>query len=209
MREAAQDNSFLRGRERRHFRGLLSRKSVAWLEHHFEGWATQRIWSDLETAETAKQVVKLVTEWVGFGNWIAFKVADMLERLELNSKLKFEASELTLYDSPRHGAKDIWDMESAHWGDSGEVYIGGEPCDVTGWGVEFLLMNLVGQVAPPSGNRPVNIQEAETVMCKYHAYLNGNYHIGEDIRALKQALDWDTNPISERLLTAGAYANLW
>jgi len=44
--------------------------------------------------------------------------------------------------------------------------------------------------APPWFDRPLNIQEAETILCKYKSHTHGHYPVGKDVAAVKKALEW-------------------
>jgi hypothetical protein len=56
--------------------------------------------------------------------------------------------------------------------------------------------------APPARDRLVNVQECETVLCKYKSHINGHYPPGKDtlevLHGLKEAR-WD-NPITRRMV---------
>lgn len=179
MREAAGSSRYPRSRERRHFRGENARKSVEWLESVGAG----SLWADLyriggRRGGTATELISHVQGWVGFGPWISFKVADMVERLGLAPGLRFDDGDLTLYDSPRRGAADL-----AAW--EGKTHSGAGTVD---WAVNRILNELGHYPAPPSGDRFLGVQEAETILCKWHSYLGGHYEVGEDVRACYDGL---------------------
>jgi hypothetical protein len=44
-------------------------------------------------------------------------------------------------------------------------------------------------LAPPFQDRPINIQEVETVLCKYKAHCYGFYPYGNDTVHVAKALD--------------------
>src|SRR6185437_10528018 len=43
-------------------------------------------------------------------------------------------------------------------------------------------------LAPPWRDRPVNIQEIETVLCKWKSHLHGRYPVGKDTSEVKHGL---------------------
>lgn len=198
---AAGSKEYPRCHERRHYRGENARKSARWLrEQGIDSLFSQFYTAGYELKATANDIMEYVREWVGFGPWIAFKVADMLERLDI-IKVQFSSSEIGLYDSPQKGAEKLWDSEK-----------GGEyPPNVGEWAIERILSHLGGRLAPPRYERGINPQEAETVLCKWKSYLNGHYEIGEDIMACRVGLSRfsRTSPLSRKLFKAGAKGGLW
>lgn len=197
MQQAAGSSDYPRSSERRHFRGEAALKSVAWLKKRgvlslFQPLLGRR---DIKAVE----VIEYVKTWYLFGDWIAFKVADILERLGLAS-VKFSL-DTVLYDSPRKGAETLWanEMDEEHM-----------PAEVGEWAVNRILSELGGLQAPPRYERPINAQEAETILCKWKSYMNGHYHVGEDIEATRKGLmRFARCGMSQRLLAAGKKGKLW
>jgi hypothetical protein len=193
---AAASKEYPRCHERRHYRGAQAMRSVGWLASK----GLDALFGPLEGADTdLATVMSLVRQWVGFGPWIAFKVADMLERLGL-AQVEFNTGALMMFDSPRQGARLAWG-----------IYGGGaSPDDVEGWAVGYVLERCGGVPAPPRGERMLNVQEAETILCKWKSHVCGRYTVGEDIRACRQGLLRFTHcQTSQRLLKAGRQAGLW
>lgn len=212
FQQAAASKDYPRCRERRHFRGENARKSVEYLVSQ----GISRLFAPFSSttdqpAKNLADVLKYVQTWVGFGPWIAFKVADMLERLAI-CPIKFDAK--ALYDSPREGAEELWDAHHRPLP---------RPANVVPWAVDTILRRLacVGSLtepgkakryrllAPPRYERLINVQEAETILCKWHSYLGGHYHIGEDLISLRKSLEFRPGPTAKRLLDAGKRAKLW
>lgn len=203
MTTAAASKDYPRSSERRHFRGRAAVASVAYLSSRGE----DGLFCDLEDAgPTAAEVTAAVREWVGFGPWIAFKVADMLERLGVRPVV-FDAK-TALYDgSPQEAAALLYERE--------------RPADppptspatrqaVARWAADRVLTGLGGYAAPPTGDRPLGFQEAETVLCKWKSYLGGHYHVGEDVEAVRRGLiRFSRCKLSQRLLKAGGGGRLW
>jgi hypothetical protein len=204
MREAAGSKEWPRSSERRHFRAANALKSVAFLEGKglaalFAPFYEPAMYQGLTNYATAASVMKYVQTWVGFGPWIAFKVADMMERLGL-CLIRFTESD-ALYDSPLKAAQQLWTTESP-----GRA----EPFGVGSWAVGRVLGAVGPTMAPPTYNRLINVQEAETILCKWGSYMNGHYHLGEDVAAVRDGLlRFAKCRLSQRLLAGGKKGGLW
>lgn len=168
--ETAADNFGLkwpRGSERRHWRGSAATESVAYLRNTFRTpealvafWATRR---------TCGEVFKAVQTLPYFGPWIAFKIADLLDRV-MQYGIDFSEFELGVYSEPRKGAALI------KYGDTEAKVTDFELRRV----VEALRLRLRKLKAPPNQDRLVNVQEIETVLCKYKSHVGGHYPLGKD-----------------------------
>ena len=168
-----------RGRERRHFRGNLATNAVTFFEEHWEEpehLVEELLSGDLSWAAVSKRVQKLPA----FGPWMAFKVADMAERV-MGDPVDFSGCELELYAEPVKGAKIV-------------------ACDFWGWpsfdnrtqmrGLVDRLLDEFGSLdAPPDLARKVNVQEVETILCKFKGHHLGRYPVGHDIKALISDLE--------------------
>lgn len=195
METAAGSKEWPRSSERRHFRGENAAKSVRYLRER----GVSSLFGDIElSGDSSEELIETVQQWVGFGPWIAFKVADMIERIGMKS-VQFSL-DTVLYDSPRKAAEILWEREN-----------GGKETHETGpWAIDRILKVLEGSKAPPRYERPINAQEAETVLCKWKSYLNGHYHIGEDISACRSGLmKFSRVKLAQRLLKAGISGGLW
>lgn len=157
-----------RGRERRHYRANNAIQSWTYL-------STTGIDALNYGLKTSADPIRYVEKnWVGFGPWIAFKIADMLERLEFRS-VDFSDIDFTMYKSPKKAAQRM----------------GMGPKEAC----EEILFHLDNQYkAPPRFERPLGIQEAETILCKWKSFMDGHYHIGEDVQGVQDALRmWPDN----------------
>jgi hypothetical protein len=187
MRSAAGEAP--RGRERRHFRGPLAYASVASL---LDRWPQPEHWIDaLSICDSAASVIELVRLQHGFGPWIAFKAADMLERLGI-AVLRF-GPEVAMYAEPMEGAMMVV-----------RDRFGREPLDLAELRetVEGLRRAVEDLPAPPRGERPCGYQEVETVLCKWKAHCQGHYPLGIDSHELERALRWGTQNGSNRTAEA-------
>lgn len=198
MYAAAGSKEYPRCPERRHFRGQNAIKSVTYLEHR--GLASLfRNFTFPVRRRSCGEVMKEVQQWVGFGPWIAFKVADMVERLNL-APIRFGTEDVYLFDSPKKGAERL--RESL-----GEDVGGGR---TETWAVERILAELGDLRAPPRDDRPIGPQEAETVLCKWYSHTKGSYEVGEDTEACRQSLlKFAKVRLCQNLLQAGRKADLW
>lgn len=196
MRTAAGSKDYLRCSERRHFRGENARKSVEYL-------CRRKLVPLFKFGKesTVAEIMKKVQTWVGFGPWIAFKVADMLERLDL-CNVEFDTGAMFLFDSPKQGAELMREMYGKGK-DISDVMVGARA-------VESILARLGNELAPPRYERKINVQEAETILCKWKSYMNGRYHVGEDIEACQKALMIDNPSETVEALKHGAMeVGLW
>ncbi len=67
--------------------------------------------------------------------------------------------------------------------------------------VQFLLSGGDwNSLAPPHYDRNVNIQEIETICCKYKAHTKGHYAIGHDWEAIAKSLLLTPGDIASSLL---------
>lgn len=169
---------FPRGEERRHFRGQQAAKSVEFMceylpESIVDSWYKKPIFKD---------VVVSVKRLPIYGQWIAFKMADMGERV-LRIPIDFSECELEIYKEPKAGAALVLyeneDLNITKQEIHQAVYF------IT----EYL--NAKNYKAPPWNDRPLNVQEAETILCKYKSHKHGHYFVGKDIEAVKKAVGWN------------------
>lgn len=189
-----------RGSERRHFRAKNATDAVAYLMTRYrspsdavEGF----LGLDGSGEEmTYASVSRAAQGHVGFGPWIAFKIADMSERV-LGFPTDFADCELGIYKDPRQGAAVAF-LERK--GVTGTVAQDGK--QVAPWEYRLEDAQLKETVAfyvatwrkkrakaPPSGDRLVNVQEVETIFCKYKSHLKGHYPSGKDTREIGHGLD--------------------
>ncbi len=195
---AAGSKDYPRASERRHFRGKAATDAV--LELLRRNLTPSELISGLNPnleAESLLNVMQRVQEWRGFGSWISFKVADMLERLNL-AKISFQPDDVfRMYESPRLGAEYI--AKQAGW--AGDPYK---------YAYNLLNKKLGHMLAPPRFERKINIQEIETVLCKYLSHVNGRYKIGKDIHEVRESIGkYPDLYLSQELIAAGHRGGLW
>lgn len=189
MKEAASNSIRPRGTERRHFRGLNGIKATEALSKI----GVQKLFEPLYKLKPAglADVMKYVKTWPQFGPWIAFKVADMLERLGL-VKVCFSAADTFLFDSPREGAK----LLVSRYANGEHVSEHLEP----EWAFSYLETSIGTLRAPPAFERGLNGQEFETILCKYLKHWNGKYKVGDDWKEQKHHLQKFNTPTARELL---------
>jgi hypothetical protein len=165
-----------RGMERRHFRGQAACDAI----EGFNNMDPQRIVKDMCAHKTFAQVSAHVQRYKGFGPWIAWKIGDMSERI-LGWPVDFNNTELGIYKDPVKGAAFIRFNDKNHPITHNELAgVVDEICH---------QLNMLGYKAPPWGDRDINIQEAETILCKYKAHCFGHYPLGNDSLHVLHCLD--------------------
>lgn len=215
MKEAAASKEFPRSSERRHFRGDLAKESIKFLSAYGVPALFHPFLQDRANGITpkAEHVISQIRSWKEFGPWVAFKAADMLERLDI-LPIDFEPTSKIFYESPAKAAALLWD-ECNPGLDAGR-----EPGGVVAWAIGEVLARLKRDpiadrgtkrgLAPPRYERELNAQEAETVLCKWGSYRAGHYHIGEDVVACREGLKkFAKCRTAQVLLKAGSRGGLW
>lgn len=160
-------SQYPRGTERRHFRGKLAVQSISRLQSSFARPDHLIDWL-IEGGPSARGICKRVTCLYGFGDWVKWKVPDMLDRLGL-AKVEFYDSDVDLmFTSSKQGAIETYRKHSLNGPDQ---LISAH---------QYLLRELRNRLAPPLYDRPINVQETETIFCKWKSHLTGHYPIGKD-----------------------------
>jgi hypothetical protein len=173
-----------RGTERRHFRGSAAAATVDWFQSRRP--APEDFVEYLcptGSQETFHSVTSRALQVPQFGPWIAFKVCDMLERV-LGREVDSSDCDLLFFKDPLEGAR----RAAAHLG-----------LAAPGDAVQYLLKAFGGK-APPDFGRRINLQEVETVLCKWKSHLNGRYEVGKDSIEVAHALHKFPCASSRRLL---------
>jgi hypothetical protein len=203
MLRAAGSKDWPRGSERRHYRGQQAERSVEWLADQGVEYLFRTIthFPDGYSPELA-DVMNLVQCWRGFGQWIAFKVADMLERLDLVPVVFTEEDLGKFSDGPRQGAELLWKVEGEPHSGAGDR--------VLPWAVGRLRKKLGHIPAPPRYERGLDVQEYETILCKWSSHMKGHYPLGNDIHEIKKGLlRFCKCRVSQGLYVGGREGGLW
>lgn len=174
----AKDPETPRASERRHFRGRACIKCVEWFAVNYES-PEQVVNHLIDSASSVSEVSEFLKGWPLFGPWASFKVADMLERV-VGVKINFQVNDLKLFDSPTQGAKLYCESRGLSWEKLGVYGV-----------VDRLEKKFSEFKAPPRYDRPVGVQEIETILCKWKSHLGGHYEIGKDTKEIKHILEQD------------------
>ena len=193
MREAAHNETLAppsgrwpRGSERRHARGKQGIAMVDDLVAHYIN-ATQMVKfiatnpSSIDAHDFSTIADRVKTHTL-FGPWISFKVADMVDRV-LDIPVDFDQAAVFMFKDPMKAAEMLfcqrarldYKLVKAVRFDVGEV-------------VSYLEKTFSDLKAPPFNDRPIGLQEVETVLCKWKSHMNGHYPLNNDIDEINEGL---------------------
>lgn len=178
-----------RGHERRHFRGKVALETFDDLRarygerpHVFAAYCAH---TNLPGDRLSfKEVSKRAQEHRGFGPWIGFKIADMVDRV-LGVPVDFDQAAVFMFKDPEKAAMMLWEERAAP-----KYPARARPKRdvILGHITDYLIKEFEEFRAPPFRDRPVNIQEVETVLCKWKSHMNGHYPLQNDIREINEGL---------------------
>ena len=193
-----------RGAERRHMRGALAMRTVEKLIDQYAEDPAEMVQllgakaMEGATSLPCATVMNRVKKHLGFGDWIAFKAADMLERCA-GVPIDFAAAEVFMFDDPKKAALKAW---GTLMGPLVEPVPsdGDKILDV----VAYLSAKFADLKAPPRDDRQIGLQEIETVLCKWKSHTNGKYPLGKDTREIRhEVMKWTKcSQLAERFLRA-------
>ena len=169
-----------RGHERRHFRGKAAENSFNDLYSKYRDNPADMvdfIIGPPDEERTMTAISKRVQTHVGFGPWIGFKVADMIDRV-LDIRVSFSNAEVFMFKDPEKAAWMLWDQRVAGKYPPKTKF---KRVVVMNQITSYLENYFRNHAAPPFGDRPVNIQEVETILCKWKSHQNGHYPLNNDI----------------------------
>src|SRR6185436_13579304 len=149
-----------RASERRHFRGDKAMWAAANLANRFKDPAALVDYV-AAGAPSYTAIHNRVCSLPQFGPWVAFKVADMLERC-MGVPVDFDLGSVTMFDDPKQAALML---ARQHLGLPATAKFRDEKVTVRQV-VEHLIATFHGHSAPPAHDRPVGYQEVETILCK-------------------------------------------
>jgi hypothetical protein len=174
-----------RGTERRHFRGYKCIAAVEWLAQQYP--APESAIRTLTMLSSEKMIMGEICKWPMFGPWVGFKAADLIERV-YGTSVKFDPNLGLMYESPRR-ALDLLGQ------DKDFIAVDRSPAGL----YNNLITYFSGERAPPDYKRYCNAQEIETILCKWGSMKSGHYHVGKDIKEVREALhNW--GPTANRIL---------
>ena len=174
-----------RSAERRHWRGAAAIMCVDALYNLYE--KPEQFIDFVEAgAPKYEDVAKRVKTHHLFGDWIAFKVADMLERV-VGTHVDFSQAAIFMFNDPRKSALMVFREKQG--------LPSGAKIKDEDWAIGCVVDHLIAEYqdlkAPPLHDRKVGLQEVETVLCKWKSHMNGHYPIGKDTREIIEGLaDW-------------------
>lgn len=181
-----------RSPERRHFRGTQAVDAVAELLWKYDRAEDMLLylmgghwpWTAplrRQPPRPFQEIAARVREHRGFGPWVSFKVGDMLERV-VEVPVAFSLDDAMYEGSPTKGALLVYDRY---------ITTTMKP-DLQHERVSAAVAWLLGQLeafrAPPMEDRPLGLQEAETICCKWSSHLSGHYPVGKDLREIAEGL---------------------
>jgi hypothetical protein len=174
-----------RGHERRHFRGEAAVKATKVMWGKYLARPEQLVEDLVQGAEALpfKTIALRAQELPLFGPWISFKVCDMLDRLGI-CKVDFDEAAVFMFDDPTKAALMLWRQ---HHGLS-ETAKPKDQAGVIHAVVDHLKDKFKDLSAPPLHERPVDLQEVETVLCKWKSHMNGHYPLWNDIDEIRNGV---------------------
>lgn len=175
-----------RGHERRHWRGEAAIRSLFSIREKFvlkpEAFAYQFAGGG-EYAEFAKKV----KQYHLFGNWIAFKIADMLERI-CAVPIDFSEAAVFMFKDPTEAALRFWRVTQG-LPDNAQPKSKAAQDEIIHQVVAHLEEMFDGWEAPPRYERAVGLTEVETILCKWKSHLNGHYPPYNDTKEIHAGLE--------------------
>jgi hypothetical protein len=175
-----------RGHERRHFRGEAASKAIRTMMGKYLRSPEQLVddITDGSLPEGYSLSFKEVTERAQrlplFGPWISFKVADMVDRV-LGIPVDFTGDDVFMFKDPTEAAFRLWRLKAG----LNESAMPKEPAKAISQVVSYLTDYFENHKAPPLYDRPVGLQEVETILCKWKSHQNGHYPLNNDIDEIR------------------------
>lgn len=178
-----------RGHERRHARGVQGCGMIVDLETRYGEHPGAMVDYILGGTRISKwlqfqDVANRVKEHTLFGPWIAFKVCDMIDRV-LGVPVSFEQAHIFMFKDPVRAAEMLYRERS---GISREATIKIKTAAIIPGVVAYLEKEYSDLKAPPLWDRPIGLQEVETVLCKWKSHMNGHYPLNNDIDEIQDGL---------------------
>lgn len=194
-----------RGHERRHFRGEAASKAVRTMAGKYLS-DPERIVEEITQLPKSQDEVFLrgvgvprplpfelvsnrAQELPLFGPWIGFKVADMVDRV-LGIPVDFSEAAIFMFKDPVEAALMLWRM-NAGLSPETRPKSPAVQAQIISAVVEHLRGVFSNVLAPPLYDRPVGLQEIETILCKNKSHVRGHYPLFNDIDEITQGLsEW-------------------
>lgn len=198
-KEAPVGGRWPRASERRHWRGAQAEASHESLREFGSALDILNMFKEhpnfhdarptKDLAPVAYEVIdERVRRFKGFGPWIAFKVGDMLDRLDLVS-IDFNQAAIFMFKDPRLAAIRLY-KQRAGIPDDAKLKDEAGAIDTV---VDYLLKEFQTFSAPPLHDRSVGLQEVETILCKWKSHMNGHYPLYNDLIDIREGLEaWES-----------------
>jgi hypothetical protein len=196
----AQREKWPRGTERRHYKAAQSERSIKYLQERYPN--AEDAADDVSSIHTPlhhrfEMIQQRAMSWVGFGPWIAFKIADMVDAV-LHVPGDFTGTEGDFFDDPVAGAICVLapefgiELEGAELVREAKAEAKAvnrtEKAERVRAAVKLLKAGPLGKLRSPTADRPLGVQEYETIFCKYKSHLNGHYPVGKDTKEIIHGL---------------------
>lgn len=205
MREAARNvlpapdgGRWPRGSERRHFRGKAAIDAVERLRARF-GDMPERAVHDIAYGVPPDHIIPVTARPQPFaevaarakglplfGPWIAFKVCDMLDRLGI-APIDFDKASVFMFADPVKAALRLWRAHE-NLPDNAEPKDEATKHLIIDNVVAHLTEHFKAHTAPPRHERPVALQEIETILCCWKSHMNGHYPLYNDMTEINAGL---------------------
>ena len=178
-----------RGKERRHWRGAQAKQSWQHLREVYEAGPEGFVLRLKECAPDYQRVANYVDTHRGFGPWMSFKIADMLEQV-FSTHVNFTNAAVFMFKDPKEAALRFWRRHQ-------KLPDSAKPRELEPT-LNHVIQHLTDYFAGkgyvcPNGERPVALPEIETILCKWKSHENGHYPLRNDITELHHQLgDWSS-----------------
>jgi hypothetical protein len=175
-----------RGKERRHWRGKQAVQSWENLHRLYEPSPEAFVSLLKARAPEYISVQNFVESHRGFGPWMSFKIADMLEQV-FGVHVDFTQASVFMFKDPKEAALRYW-RRAQGLPDTAKPR---EPEAAIKAVVDYLLKHFGEEhgFLCPNKSRIVGLQEIETILCKWKSHENGHYPLYNDIGELRHGLE--------------------
>jgi len=173
-----------RASERRHWRGKAAIDCVNALWKRFPN-PEDMVSYIVGTGGSYEEVSARAKEMPLFGPWISFKICDMADRV-LGIPVDFDEAAVFMFKDPVKAAAMVWQTKQRRHQSVTKI-LSVKP-QVIKAVVTYLTEELKEFKAPPLNDRPVNLQEIETVLCKWKSHMNGHYPLNNDIIEIREGV---------------------
>lgn len=185
-----------RGTERRHFRGEAARKALYGLRKRYGDRPEDMVDYVATGRSSVRAVIRRAETHDGFGPWIAFKVADMVDALI--RPVEQDDLSLFLYHTPRQSILEHYERGIIRTKLRDEE-------DRLEFAMDWLQRSFESYTIPHKRNTsPPDWFALETVWCKHLSHMHGHYEFNKDIDEIRHGLEpWVTHSPTARKFLRG------